>query len=339
MTYTPNNQEPKEPKPYSLVSFYPDNIERKKPSGHHKYNHNQLTGKINLNLEVKNPVFIASGVVGMGRDISPKYNSIPLIKLAVKEGESLLIPGSSLKGVVRSVYEAITASCVCKINFKNKLPDNQYKECQDKEKLCPACRLFGAMNWQAIVRFPDAIPSKVTTSIGFLPSLYSPKDKNKDYYNQSSEQVKGRKFYYHAAKPANPDGGEGIPIEQVDKGSIFTIDLKFSNLTQPELGTLLIALGVVEKHQFPFNIGSGKPVGMGTIQAGVTQMQIESNLKSRYLTYDVETNQPLTGDKLKKEIDRYGQIAEQQLIKTPQLQQLKEIWKYPTNRKAPSGMY
>jgi CRISPR/Cas system CSM-associated protein Csm3 (group 7 of RAMP superfamily) len=62
-----------------------------------------------------------------GRDLSDQTRRIPLIKTSIERDKRLLIPGSSLKGVVRSAYEAITRSCLCKVTKRYKKGDRTVK--------------------------------------------------------------------------------------------------------------------------------------------------------------------------------------------------------------------
>jgi hypothetical protein len=173
----PYNDQNRSPKPYKLVSFPSVEPSRKRPKGQHLYHQNCLTGSIKLTLTVKNALFTASGLVAMGGDISPQYQRIPLIKLGVTKDNIPIIQGSSFKGVLRSIYEAITASCLC--NKMTAPIPNGYQKCdlkKDHQVVCPACRIFGAMGWQGLITFQDAIAQNFQSSIGFMPSLYSPND-------------------------------------------------------------------------------------------------------------------------------------------------------------------
>jgi hypothetical protein len=121
-------------KPYQLVSFPQKAPVRNKPIGQDSYKTKRLSGKISLRLTVKTASFIASGVVAMGNDLSNRYRNIPLIKVSVGQGEKLILPGSSLKGVIRSIYEAITLSCLCKTRANREKIPNGYSECKTKSR-------------------------------------------------------------------------------------------------------------------------------------------------------------------------------------------------------------
>lgn len=338
MTARQTNQ-PIEPKPYEMISLPKTSPNRKNPIGQDVYKSQRLSGKIHLNLTSKTSTFIASGVVAMGSDVFSQGQSknIPLIKASLTQDEKLIIPGSTLKGCIRSIYEAITSSCICKTKLHREQIPNGFSECKDKNNLCPACQVFGAMGWQGLISFQDAVVQETKTSVGFMASLYSPRTDRKAYFKEG--KVAGRKFYYHAAKAVDRGLQKGIPVQQITTDSVLTTTIRFMNLTKAELGTLLTVLGQDKNYPFALKIGGGKPVGMGTLVVKVTSVEYVEDAKNRYLTYE-DSNSQLTGNQLQKFIDAAIREANQkQLIQLEQLKEIQEVLKYPTQRKAPEGMY
>ncbi|PSB01550.1 RAMP superfamily CRISPR-associated protein [Merismopedia glauca] len=325
-------------KPYKLIPLSNKTPQRKHPVGQDRYKSQLLSGKLCLKLTVKTSTFVASGVVVMGSDLSSRTKNIPLVKVAVGKDEKLIIPGSSLKGVIRSTYEAITLSCLCKTKANREAIPNGYKECNDKQKLCPACQVFGAMGWQGLISFNDAIADEIKPSIGFMPSLHNPRPKRDGYYLNG--KVAGRKFYYHAIKPVDKGQQQGIPVQQAGNELTFSTQLQFMNLTKAELGTLLIVLGQDKNNNFALKVGGGKPIGMGTMIVELTKIERCNDLKNRYLDYCYSENDFLAGDKLKQYIQELIQASHnEKLVQIDALKELKEIWKYPTTREAPQDMY
>lgn len=178
--------------------------------GHDQYwfDDSRFSGKLFLRLTTQTPVSVNSGIVEMGRDlakessnptIANQIKSIPLIKSSVCKDGRLIIPGSSLKGVVRSMYEAVTQSCICKTKAdipreyrECQMPDG-YPDCQDLSWLCPACLLFGAINWQGLVHFTDAEYQSDGFQTKKIPPLFSPKPKAVD--------LTGKKVYFSDLDP------------------------------------------------------------------------------------------------------------------------------------------
>ncbi|WP_218082209.1 RAMP superfamily CRISPR-associated protein [Anthocerotibacter panamensis] len=327
------------PKPYEMVPLSREQPIRARPAGQDAFkSEGRLSGKIHLQLTVKTPVSVGSGVVMMGSDLSKETSSIPLIKTAVRRDQRLVIPGSSLKGVVRSTYEAITRSCLCKTTARGPQIPSGYQECKKNAVgVCPACQVFGAMNWQGLIQFSDALCDQTGFGRGFMPSLYRPRPKQASIY-LAKGKVQGRKFYYHAVR-AIDKGQQGIPVQQAQEGTTFSTSLRFMNLTPAELGTLLIVLGQDAKHPMALKIGAGKPIGMGTVVVAVTRLEHFKNLRERYSSYINSGTEILSGDAFKQAIQPMLRAAHQNLVQVTQLQALIQVLQYPTTREAPRGMY
>ncbi len=330
-------------KPYEFVSFpkEPPKLKSLKDDlkGHHKYELNRLHGKLFLTLTVKTSLHVSTGIVAMGSDIGSR---VPLIKTMVQGiDKQLLIQGSSLKGCIRNVYEAITNSTLAIITsrYKDKIPKERLP-CKNKEKLCPASRVFGAMDWQGLIEFNDANCESSGFSTGFMPSLYNPRPQRQAYYQRG--KVAGRKFYYHTIKAIEKGQNQGISIQQAAKQYTFTTQLQFKNLKPEELGILFIILGQDPKYPIALKVGAGKPIGMGTMTVEITTANILQNqqeLRSRYSSYappQTELREEKLIEFMKKQIQT---AANSNLLQTTQLQELAKVLRYPTDREPPTGMY
>jgi hypothetical protein len=346
MTANPPRPKPRRPetndnenavdKPYALVPFPQKAPQLKHPVGHDRYRKDCLHGKLMLKLTVKTAVHVSTGIVAMGSDVGER---IPLIKtMAQGRQRQLTIPGSSLKGVVRSAYEAITNSTLAVVSgrYKQDMPQNRLP-CRNKEKLCPASLVFGAMDWQGLIHFTDATCEVAKSATGFMPSLYRPRPDEREAYFQQGKAV-GRKFYYNAVKAVS-GGDRGIPVQQAGTEFVFKTDLQFSNLSQAELGTLLIVLGQDAKYPMALKVGGGKPIGMGTMTVAIEAVETPESLKERYTQYAIPDSNQLSGNALKRFVDDAIAVAHRSLVEKPQLEALADILKWPTDRTAPEGMY
>ncbi len=332
----PSNTNELEPKPYELIPFPKQKPTLKHPVGHDQYKRDHYHGSIFLTLKVKTAVHVSTGIVALGTDVKSK---VPLIKTMTQGAEQrLTIAGSSLKGVVRSIYETITNSTLGAVTgrYKEKIPPDR-RPCSKKTELCPASLVFGALDWQGLIQFQDAIAEKAESVTGFMPSLYRPRPDEYAGYLQNNRAV-GRKFYYHAVKAV--DGGQqGIPVQQAGTEYMFTTEMQFKNLSEAELGAFLVALGQDEQHSFALKVGGGKPIGMGTMAVEIASIEVFQNLRDRYQQYKLYPNQ-LTGQPLQAFIQKTIAAAyRHRLIELSQLKQLSEILKFPTERQAPKGMY
>jgi CRISPR/Cas system CSM-associated protein Csm3 (group 7 of RAMP superfamily) len=334
-----SNQE-RGPRPYDFV-YFPDKAPTSnEPPGHDKYRYDHLHGTLFMTLEVQTVIHVSTGVVVMGRDINKK--NIPLVKTMVQgEEKELLIQGSSLKGCIRSIYEAITNSRVgVKPKNPSKYPEKRLPS-KDKNQLCPASIVFGASGekwgWQGLVTIQDAHCEITGFEMGFMPNLWSPKsDVSKAYYHNN--QVVGRKFYYHTKNAIDKGEDNGIPVQVALRNDIFTTQLNFRNLKPEELGTLLIALGQDEQYPIALKVGAGKPIGMGSMTVKITEADIVQNqadLCDRYTSFTLPSNQYLTCEPLQTFIKQQVQHAHNtKIIEKPQLEKISEILRFPSNRQA-----
>lgn len=323
-------------KPYALVPFPSKKPTLKHPVGHDRYRSDRLHGKLELKLTVKTAVHVSTGIVAMGADVGDR---IPLIKtMAQGKQKQLTIPGSSLKGVVRSAYEAITNSTLAVVTskYRQEMPQDRL-QCRKKEQLCPASLVFGAMDWQGLIHFTDATCKQAKSSTGFMPSLYRPRPDQRRAYFQKGQAV-GRKFYYNAVN-AISGGDRGIPVQQAGTEYTFKTTLQFKNLSLAEFGTLLIVLGQDTNYPMALKVGGGKPIGMGTMTVEIEALEKPKTIKERYTQYAIPDTNRLTGKALESLANEALKAAHKDLIEKPQLEALANILKWPTDYTAPEGMY
>ena len=326
-------------KPYALVPFPRQRPFLRAPIGHHRYADNCYQGTLHLRLKVLTALHVSTGVTALGKDIDER-SKVPLIKTMVQgKNKQLLIQGSSFKGCIRAIYEAITNSTLAVISnrYRQRMPKDRLP-CRSKESLCPASQVFGALDWQGLVHFADATCESAKSVTGFMPSLYRPRPDERDAYFERG-QAAGRKFYRHAVK-ALDGGSRGIPVQQAGTEFTFKTDLHFRNLTEAQLGTLLIALGQDADYPMALKLGGGKPVGMGTVQVSIPRLEVTQDVRDRYTSYIPPVAETLTGEDATQFIKDKTQAAKNdKLVEMPQLEALAEILKWPTDWTAPEGMY
>ena len=328
-------------KPYELVSFPKKRPTLKAPVGHHRYIPNGYHGTLCLTLSVKTALHVSTGITAMGSDVSSR---VPLIKTMTQgENKQLVIQGSSLKGCVRAIYEAITNSTLGTISSGKKVPKGKRmpkdrEPCKDKTKLCPASQVFGALNWQGLLHFSDAYCTAKSPVTGLMPPLHRPRpDQREEYFD--GNKAAGRKFYHHA-REAVDGGSRGTPVQQAGTEYRFKTELQFLNLSQAQLGTLLISLGQDTDYPMALKLGGGKPVGLGTVQVAVSEVEVAQDVSDRYKQYAVPESSKLTGDELTNFVQKAVKAAHsEKLVEADQLAELHEVLKWPTNREAPRGMY
>jgi len=255
-------------KPYDFVPFPKRRPYREKGAGQDKLNPCLLSGTLELTLHTLTPVHVGSGYSDFIKAGNQEYLAALQASKPVREDGTTrrryLIPGSSLKGTVRSIVEAITRSCIRITQSRHRpyIPQG-YGGCMSVNDLCIACRLFGAQDYQGHVSFEDAVAPKGSLVLLGTPLLWTPARGGRGLpprYLQGN-QARGRKFYAHARPASGAD-----PRACIKSGAELPLRIHFLNLSEAELGILLTALGLHPDHPFPIKLGGGKPVGLGSVQ-------------------------------------------------------------------------
>lgn len=319
---------PVAPKPFDYVPFA-DRVDKTPPAGHHRFDPDLLTGYLAGEIVVLTPLHVASGGIELTERVAPQFaKQSPLIKAFVRSGGVRVIPGSTLKGAVRSVVEAITPSTVGKVDRRTGVPfvleeprgvDKKKPPTDEKNMLSPADRMFGVMDYLGPVQFGDAPQIGDAVMLVEQPSLYAPR---------TLGPVKGRKFYKHG-RPAKGN----VPVEAVPpEGGRFVWRCDFSNLSAAELGVLLIALGQGDP-PLHLKLGGGKPACYGSVRVQRAKLRLHSDVVGDYLSWE--------GTETAGEPSVYLQAAWEQkgFVLRPQWQKLSEIMKWPNDRDCPSGLY
>ena len=256
-----------------------------------------------------------------------------------------LIPGSSLKGVIRSVAEALSGSCLTlpdrsTLNYGKgisyRMPKG-FERCRPKE-LCPACRIFGGMKagdpFLGKINISDAVAEgEPEVEWLTLKPLMQPQPRHRVWYGNPSQPdfMRGRKFYYHRPGDAQTTAIQNQynkTVEAVKPGTVFGFNVDYANLTDDELALLIFAL--VLEPEMCHKIGMGKPVGLGSAKIEMIQWR-QHNLQTRYERLG-EGTKVLEADALTAEIDRWTDRYHEQYAKWADcLNDLRRIWRWNPN--------
>ncbi len=329
--------------PYGFVRLVgtPDRMEARP---HHRFE--GLSGRLTCRLTVKTPLFVYNPKfarpVGRGHEQArfPVYDGVAFI------------PGSSLKGVIRSVAEAVEAGCFTLFGgpiyrgsgitrgkqVKVDLPQG-YQHCTDSKQLCPACRLFGFLYRGQVhagkVHIGDAIaPQSEYELMDFitLDVLSTPKPEARIHtytiLQGGRRVVRGRKFYRHRLDGVLTRAGgkkdrQNKTVQPVAPGSIFTFDVEYNDLREEELRLLLYALAL--EPRLWHKVGLGKPIGMGSAYIEIISWQ-RIDRQARYQSLGGGMDEPLKGDTLQAELETW--LRPYRESQAPNLQDLRELWRY-----------
>ncbi len=255
-------QRPTQPKPFFWVpATEPPRKER--PPDHDRFAGD--SGRLDLRLQVVSDYLYVGGGQFELKTIGGRQQAY--YAFARRDGQ-LVIPGSSLKGAVRSVLEAISNSCVSQRHRDDRVRPS-HRPCDSDGPVCPACRLFGSTRRRGRVHFSDAVPiGDVKGEVIKIADLWPPRN------------AKGRKFYRSGRMhrlDLTPARNFRF-IEAVPRGSRFAFSLYFENVRPAEMGLVLRSMGlglddggrVVQA--FPIKVGGAKPRCLGAVRFEATAL-------------------------------------------------------------------
>ena len=224
-----------------------------------------------------------------GFDNAKKNGCIPLWYRVKSKG----VIEFSMAAIGRIIYN----------NTVNDLVGDKYIPCDDRNNLCPACRLFGMAKNEgrgSLVRITDAVildkysstnldevtlKELGTPRTGYLP-FYS---LNGNSYDEEGANIKGRKFYWHisAAEKSKISYEENNSKNKTERNATmklmpvdteFEFDVFYNNITKPQYDELLWTLTLGNRNdECYYKLGHGKPLGLGSVH-----IEVISNKKRVY---------------------------------------------------------
>jgi hypothetical protein len=256
--------------------------ERRAPIWHHQLTGSNgqtlYSGSLVVDVFAETPIFISDP----RNDLS---DSRQLALSLQNFGGNYIIPGSSLKGMLRSIVEALGNGCLTlfdgdyerrssnPVDYRDKAP-RRFQHCESNDQLCIACRVFGMLKERSdsvflgkvnigdAVAFADKVYEYDPT---YFDALMGPKPHHQAFYLDSSKRsIAGRKFYFHHME-LTPPGRETrkIFLQPLDYNTQFRFRVDFTALEADEFGALLFAIALEE--QMRHKIGYGKPLGLGSV--------------------------------------------------------------------------
>lgn len=233
-----------EPTPSNYVTLPP--VRARSGPGIAELSHDRLrpgrwSGALELELEAVDRWRVGSGtLLAAARNAGGRREELLAEDLVLWRAKVPLMPGSSLKGAVRTLVEALTGG-----DWPSRDPERE---------LSVTSGLFGMVgqgraSFRGRVGFDDALPAEGTAprlQIEDLPAPYAPRD-----HMRTGTRVYG---------PAGERRGV-IPYLVLERGSRYRTRLCFTNLTEGELGLLARATGLCGS--FCPRLGGGKFAGLG----------------------------------------------------------------------------
>jgi hypothetical protein len=341
--------------PYDFVRIdWNRKPERHCPVWHHhlaEQNSNPLySGHLEVDVYAETPIFIPAWV-DESKPLDPQK---PAQFMCNGQGE-YIIPGSSLKGMLRNVLESLGRGCLTlfdgqyergQVNYRPNV-SRDFQRCEDNTNLCITCRTFGMLSRESVflgkVNISDAVvyPDRVYEyeKAIYTKPLMEPKPHHASFYlDPSGRHIAGRKFYFHHSREFEPLTADrliymgGRPanryIKPLDYDTGFHFRVDFTALEEDELGGLLLA--IVLEENMRHKIGNAKPLGLGSVQLIPTSMTL-INFAARYAQHRPDRGKTtLEGDAMRETINAHVHLfSTNNHLAQIALEDLRRIWRWP----------
>jgi len=330
---------------------------RREPAiGQHRFTANKHSGRLECRLTAKTPVFVYEP-----RFARPLPGGHEQASFPVFDGVAV-IPGTSLKGVIRSIVEAVEPCCFTLPTDWNEDRSRTYhgsgitrgkkvtvklpagfehcseKDAQNRPLLCPACRLFGSLSpkgdwaWAGKVSISDARSAEYTLmDYLILDVLSTPKPEGRPQaYVKQDGTIQGRKFYRHRL--------DDVMLRALDQSGRRRQDRQ-NKTVQPvgpgsvfhftveysdlsEAELRLLLYGLALEEGLWHKVGMGKPLGLGSAQIEILRW-IRMDRQARYRTLGDGVAAPLESAVLEAELATW--LRPYQEKQTADFRKLREI--------------
>lgn len=315
----------KTPSPFDFVPFLDKPVKRQplERYRHERFNPDLLSGELTFQLENLTYLLIASGRDEQG---FPKERNAKKTFVSTQTGGSSasekvpVIPCTSLKGMVRSLYELVSHSCLWMINdyYKDtniKPTDheplrsnrNKIKACSRIESLCPACALFGFMSrmesWKGRVNIGDGHflgfreGNRLVSTPKYLKNQALPvqgqprpkarpnSERHMDYL--PNNQLAGRKLNFHTEQvhitnaPRDRGRTGQRPIEAEGLHPKHVFEFNVKYTNLTKMELATLLECITLRPGWAHHLGTGKSYGWGSCRVTLTAWQ-ELDMTQRY---------------------------------------------------------
>jgi CRISPR/Cas system CSM-associated protein Csm3 (group 7 of RAMP superfamily) len=259
-----------------------------------------MSGRLEATITTLTPLFIPDK-----RSYNPGGNA-PQQFLCDQQGRAI-IPGSSLKGLFRSLVETVGGGAWWffggkgvdgtwrdrtvqggMVDYSHQFP-RDFKRPRSREELDAACRMFGFLNSSQTLAGSVGCEDAICAEPRFHDPIYTcilstPKPRHRVWYLDDQQRwVRGRKFYFHSTalqtaagwlphRDALPKQRQNAYIQPIDAGSIFTFQVRFTSVAADDFALLLYTLAL--EPDMRHKLGYAKPAGLGSIEVQVNWIEI-----------------------------------------------------------------
>jgi hypothetical protein len=231
-----------------------------------------------------------------------------------QQGQKPLLPGSSLKGAVRQVFELLTPSCdptngdQCKANGE-----------EGEFSLCPACHLFGVSSFGGRVDFRDARwtgPGQSGRPKGLdkerVPKAWQPREHMAPRGTYRMYELREDRHTSRQHRKYGQKRDQEVPV--LAAFGVFVSQVHLRQIYQAELAILLLSLGLGAPRP-GLRLGGKKFHGLGALDVTLTKAE----------AWSPEAGPQPIGDSVSW-VNRLLQQAQGDRRRKQQWQTLHEIW-------------
>ena len=326
--------------------------ERRKPIWHHQLigqgTQHLYSGHIDVDVFAETPIFVSDP-----RNV-PTDPKKPAQFMQNKRGE-YIIPGSSLKGMLRTLVETLGNGCLTlfdgnyergDVNYRRDVPQS-FQHCDSNMHLCIACRAFGMLKERAggvflgKINISDAVVDAdriYKYEPMYTAVLVEPKPHHEAFYlDEERKHIAGRKFYFHHSPDMKPLSESSLRffsgrpanrfIQPLDYDTRFHFRVDFTSLEADEFGALLLAIALEENMRH--KIGYGKPLGLGSVYLQPTALELV-DYSTRYTSPAAGRGKTeLQGDAMWNLLYEHIDNFSQQHLVSIAMDDLRRIWLWP----------
>lgn len=270
----------------------------------------EISGELKLKITAVDNLYIGSGF--------SEYKTTGFCLETMKFENTLIIPGSSLKGAVRGIASAISGGCIKPekdVFLPEKIENIKCYAIKKDDKIesekCIVCDVFGMISYASKVSFSDFVSEGLNTQEEKINQQFSPNVKSPKYKDESNRYHKGYKFYKNDCEEYSLD--EKLNVETVKKGTVFEGKISFKRLETEQLQLLLFSLGLDES--FNMKIGGFKNDGYGQIKTEAISFKIngDGNIKEENVKKYVNKYTQGYGEKYSASIQKLREILKPEM--------------------------
>lgn len=245
------------------LSRPPGDLVQESPVPHDAWLPDLLTGRLVLSLKTPPDQFVSPGTGRLA--LVQRETGEGVAQEAARAAGVPVIPGSGIKGAVRTVFELLSFSCD---------PFARPARCS-KDSCCAACSVFGLMGWNGRVDFSDAKPAStdsVVVKVEQVPIPWLPRPEKTD--------GEFRLYDLKEAVELDPERRGWQPRARNLTREVFTgrfeTRLAFWNMSREELGRLILCMGFGggSATRFFLRLGGVKYDGKGAVEVKPLELQL-----------------------------------------------------------------